>query len=228
MVDQSPTQLTVKISVLALATAITTSTKSKENSYTKPEIDKCYRCGEPRHRSNECPKRKEVVANYGDEDEVVIIEDASDSDFLEEHGDPVACVVQKLLCNQKIPGITQRHQIFYSKCSVKDEVCNLIVDNVSCENIVSRTLVVHWKLETITSPSLHHWVDQERPCIKVKDLCHVPISIGEFYQDSVACDVVDMDKCHILLGRHDNMMLTRHTKIKRTFIYLLGKARELL
>ena len=29
----------------------------------------------------------------------------------------------------------------------------------------------------------------------------MPISIDKFYQDSVTCDVVDMDACHILLGR---------------------------
>ena len=33
------------------------------------------------------------------------------------------------------------------------------------------------------------------------NLCHVPISIGKFYQDSVICDVVVMDTCHILLER---------------------------
>ena len=33
------------------------------------------------------------------------------------------------------------------------------------------------------------------------DLCYVPISIGEFFQDFIACDVVNMDKCHILLGK---------------------------
>jgi len=37
--------------------------------------------------------------------------------------------------------------------------------------------------------------------IKIIDLCHSPILIGIFYQDIVACDVVDMDVCHVLLGR---------------------------
>ena len=84
------------------APAITTiaAAKSKENSYTKPWIDKCYRYGELVHRSSECPKRKQVnIVDYGDEDEGVIIKDIRDSDFVEEHGDPIACVVQKLLCN---------------------------------------------------------------------------------------------------------------------------------
>ena len=33
------------------------------------------------------------------------------------------------------------------------------------------------------------------------DLCYIPISTEKFYQNSVACDVIDMNKCHILLGR---------------------------
>jgi len=67
---------------------------------------------------------------------------------------------------------------------------------------VSRALIDHLKLET--KPHHHSysigWIKKD-PSIKVTDLCHVPISIDEFYRDSIACDVVDMDKCHILLGR---------------------------
>jgi len=38
---------------------------------------------------------------------------------------------------------------------------------------------------------------KKSPCIKVTNLCHVPISIGKFYQDFTTCDIVDMDACHI-------------------------------
>ncbi|XP_045791182.1 uncharacterized protein LOC123885887 [Trifolium pratense] len=31
--------------------------------------------------------------------------------------------------------------------------------------------------------------------------CRVPISIGKHYREEVLCDVLDMDVCHILLGR---------------------------
>jgi len=86
------------------------------------------------------------MADY--EDEVQIETETEDSNFTEECGDPVTCVVQKLLYNQKIPDTTQRRQIFYSRCSVKDKVCNPIIDNESCENIVSRALVDHLKLES--------------------------------------------------------------------------------
>jgi len=39
------------------ATTFAPTTKGKENPYAKPRIDKCYRCGEPGHMSNECSKR---------------------------------------------------------------------------------------------------------------------------------------------------------------------------
>ena len=75
-------------------------------------------------------------------------------------------------------------------------MCSLIIDNGSCENIVSTALVDYLKLETESYPG---WI-KKGPCIKVMNLFQAPISIGKFYQDSVTCDV-DMDACHALLGR---------------------------
>jgi len=47
--------------------------KSKDNSYTKPGVGKCYRRDEPEHKSNECQKRKTVnIADYEEEDDVLI------------------------------------------------------------------------------------------------------------------------------------------------------------
>jgi len=67
--------------------------KGKENLYTKPEIGKCYRCGEPDHRSNECPKKRQVkMADYEGEN-VQIETDPEDSNFVKEHEDPVVCIV---------------------------------------------------------------------------------------------------------------------------------------
>jgi len=87
------------------------------------------------------------MVDYED-DEGVMIHDASDSDFTKEYGDPVACVVQ----NQKAPNTVQRHEIFYLRYSVKNKVCNLIIDNRSCENIIYWALVDYLKLEMEPHP----------------------------------------------------------------------------
>jgi len=61
----------------------TLTTKDKEKAYAKPWVGKYYRCGKPRHRSNECPKRRSVnMAGYKDEDEVQIETELEDSDFI--------------------------------------------------------------------------------------------------------------------------------------------------
>ena len=80
------------------------------------------------------------MEDYRD-DKGVVIKKASDSDFAEEYGDLIACGVQRLLCNKKFPDTTQQYQIFYSRYSVKNKVCNLIIDNESCKNIISSVLV---------------------------------------------------------------------------------------
>jgi len=141
------------------------------------------------------------MADYGDDEEGVMIKEVSDSDFVENHGDPVVCIIQRLLCNQETYDTMHRHQILYSRCSVKSKVCNLVIDNKSCENIVFKALVDYLKVETEPHrhPCIIGWI-KKGPSIQVINLYHVLILIGKFYQDFVACDV-DMDKCYILLGR---------------------------
>jgi len=88
------------------------------------------------------------MVDYEKEDDVLIKTELEDSNFIEEHGNLVACVIQKVPCSQKIPDTMQRHQIFYSRCSIKDKIYNFIIDNESWENMVCRALVDHLKLET--------------------------------------------------------------------------------
>jgi len=91
-------------------TAAAPTTKGKDNSYAKPGVGKCYRCGEYGHMSIECPKRRPInMTDYKDEDEVLIKTEPKDSDFVKGEGEVTTCVIQRLLCNQKNPNITQMH-----------------------------------------------------------------------------------------------------------------------
>ena len=44
-------------------------------------------------------------------------------------------------------------------------------------------------------------MDQERWRCQINEICSAPSSIGETYKDQIVCDVLNMDVCHILLGR---------------------------
>ena len=117
-----------------------------------------------------------------DEEQEIEIEELNNSNFVGEHEECTTCFVQRLLCNQKALDNTQQHQIFYVRCSVKSKVCDLIIDNESYENIVSRALVDYLKLETKPHPHLYTiGLIKNGSSIKVTDLCHVSISIGKFY-----------------------------------------------
>ena len=80
----------------------------------------------------------------------------------------------------------------------------ILHDVFSVDEVPNKDLKIERLLEVrdgIIPSLLHYWANKKGPSIKVTNLCHVSISIGKFYQDFVACDVVDMDACHILLGR---------------------------
>ena len=98
--------------------------------------------------------------------------------------------------------------------------CNLIIDNGSYD--ISRAHVYHLKVVPHYHPYNIGWIKKGLG-IKVIDLCHVPIFIGKFCQNFIADDVVDIDKCHILLGGCGNMMLTLLTKVKIIYIHLEGQ-----
>ena len=85
------------------------------------------------------------MAGYEEVNNVLIETEPEDSHFVEEHGDHVACVIQKVHYTQKIPDTTQKHQIFYSRCSVKDYI--------TYGSLEARDKAI--------SSSLQHWVDQE-------------------------------------------------------------------
>ncbi|XP_020694313.1 uncharacterized protein LOC110108140 [Dendrobium catenatum] len=128
-----------------------------------------------------------------------------DEDYEEvagDEGEPVVCVLQKLLLAPNQNTKTQRNAIFKSKCTIKEKVCDLLIDNGCTENIVSKALVNALQLKTTKNPNPYRisWVKKVID-IQVSEMYRVNFSIGKHYNSEVLCDVLDMDVCHLILGR---------------------------
>ncbi|GJV57599.1 putative nucleotidyltransferase, ribonuclease H [Tanacetum coccineum] len=121
---------------------------------------------------------------------------------LDGEAEQVTFVVQRTLCSPKVSNSSQRNKIFQTKCLVKEKICSIIIDGGSCENLVSKALVKAFKLPTEPHPSPYQigWI-KKGPTLKVTEICKVPLAIGKHYNELVTCDVVDMEACHVLLGR---------------------------
>nr|GLL25427.1 uncharacterized protein LOC109163967 [Ipomoea trifida] len=164
---------------------------------------KCFKCGEPGHRSNECRARRSVNLVAENTDDLTESEEWNENvEIAEEDGEHVSFVIKRILYTTEEKGPAQRNNIFGAYCSILGKVCKLIVDNGSCDNIVSRSLVRNLNLPTEPHPKPYKlgWI-KEGPSVSVTEICHVPISIGKSYEDTIVCEVMDMDTCHILLGR---------------------------
>ena len=181
------------------------------NPYAKPTGLKCYRCRLPGHRSNECGNRKMVglieEEESGDEGEYDRTEFAK-----EDSEEKINIVLQRVLFS---PKEGQRKNLFRTYCSVNRKACNLIVDNGSCENLVSQKLVDHLGLPTQPHDTPYSLgCVKKGPQVRATQVCKVPLSTGKHYKEEVLCDVLEMDACHFLLGRpwqYDNDATCRGT-----------------
>lgn len=95
----------------------------------------------------------------------------------------------------------QRENLFQTKCRVQGELCDLIIDGGSESNCVSQILVQKLQLKTKPHPHPYklRWLDEKASGIVSKQYL-VNITLGT-YTDQVLCDVLNMDACHLLLGR---------------------------
>ena len=78
----------------------------------------------------------------------------------------------------------------------------MIIDSGSVENIALKSLVTKLGLKTEKHPSPYKigWIKKGTETL-VTQQCHVTFSMGKCYVDEVVCDVVEMDVCHLILGK---------------------------
>nr|GEX48000.1 hypothetical protein [Tanacetum cinerariifolium] len=193
----------------------TTSTKTT-NPYARPVMGKCFKCGVPGHnRSNDCRDNGGKVnltlrddefgnggeTNTSDEDVDAEICHPEGGDYPSTEYSTHSFVIQRILLASKVTDSSQRHNLFKTRCIIFQKVFNVIIDNGSTENIVSRDIVQRLRLpmEKHPNPYKVDWI-KSVGYIKVTERCKIPFMIGK-YKDEIIFNIADMDACHILLGR---------------------------
>ncbi|GJY25285.1 transposon ty3-I gag-pol polyprotein [Tanacetum coccineum] len=141
--------------------------------------------------------RNNKVANvFQEEDELEYAEP------LDGEAKQVTYVIQRTFCSPKVNGSSQRNKIFQTKCLVKEKICYMIIDGGSCENLVSKALVKAFKLPTEPHPSPYQIGRIKKGMeLKLTEICKVTFAMRKHNNELVACDVVDMETYHVLLGR---------------------------
>jgi hypothetical protein len=146
------------------------------------------------------PEPKEE-SEHGDDDTPEYEEDElADAD----EGIPLSrsLVIQRLLLTSRQEDQSQWHKIFRTRCTVNQRVCDVIIDSGSGENVVSKEMVLKLGLKTKKHPASYKigWIKRGTETL-VTERSRFTFSIGKHYSDSILCDVVEMDACHLILGR---------------------------
>lgn len=174
---------------------------------------RCFNCGEVGHRRSSCHKLRSIRALLAENTGVgeykgtpMFGVDLSEA-LPEEHvlEDKGACLVSRRSClapKDANVNEVQRNHIFESTCTIGRKVCHFIVDSGSCENVIAVNAVAKLNLATEPHPSPYAlmWI-QSGSSVTVDRRVMINFSIGAKYRDSMWCDVVPMDACHLLLGR---------------------------
>nr|KYP35535.1 hypothetical protein KK1_043425 [Cajanus cajan] len=160
------------------------------------EDPQCFKCLGMGHYAYECPTKKtnllkdngeytsQSKASGGEEEE-------SDEEVVAKEGE--LYMIRRLL--------SQRENIFHTRCLINGKVCLVIIDGGSCTNVVSSRLVSKLNMDTKPHPRPYRlqWLSEGEE-VQLRQQVEVSLAIRK-YQDKVLCDVVPMEASHILLGR---------------------------
>lgn len=110
----------------------------------------------------------------------------------------------------------QRKAIFCTTCKVGDTMCSLIVDDGSCQNVISTEVVQNLGPLTVPLESRYRlkWLDKGSE-LWVRKKVLLAFEIGE-YKDTNECDV-PMQACHVLLGKHWQFDRNEHNGRANTY-----------
>lgn len=89
----------------------------------------------------------------------------------------------------------QRRSTFQTACTIKGEVCKLIIDGGSASNMISKEVVESLSLSTWEHPKPYYmkWINDVGK-VKLTHRVMVPFFV-DGYVDKVECDVITLHVC---------------------------------
>ncbi|XP_024007306.1 uncharacterized protein LOC112083509 [Eutrema salsugineum] len=158
------------------------------------------------HYARDCPNQRVMIitpsGGYESQDEPEEEPENPEEDVEYPDTGEYLLVTRRVLSVQVQPeDRIQRENLFHTRCTINNKLCNLVIDGGSCTNVASKFMVDILGLEKIKHPRPYklQWLDDATE-LKVTEQVTVPFSMGK-YKDEVLCDVVPMQAGHLLLGR---------------------------
>ncbi|XP_031259943.1 uncharacterized protein LOC116118114 [Pistacia vera] len=167
----------------------------------------CYGARKPGHTSFACPQRRVNLAEFEEELELepVFYEYDEEIEEIDVHVAQGESLVVRKVMTTTIKAEEEdwrRHNIFRTCVVCGGNVCDLVIDGGSIENIISKEVVDKLNLPIITHPHPYKvgWLKKGHK-ILITSQCLVKFIMGGNLEDEALCDIVPMDVVHILVGR---------------------------
>nr|GEU63382.1 hypothetical protein [Tanacetum cinerariifolium] len=124
---------------------------------------------------------------------------------------------------------SQEHSLFRTRCAIHQKIFDVVIDDDSPENFVSQDVVQHLKMPIETIPETYtiRWENSSSK-IMVSEVYKIPFSIGE-YKDELMFNIVEMDACHIILGKpwvHD--LKATYNDTKNTYMFRFNGVKKII
>ncbi|XP_057520819.1 uncharacterized protein LOC130801075 [Amaranthus tricolor] len=213
-------------------TQVSTQKTSTVRVVTPSKDIVCFKCNGRGHYKKDCPNARAFTMREWEE----IRQDTRPKKILVSRSGQEEEIYPPSLSDEDDTYI-EREQRFEGDSEEEEEeeleqgkVCDLIIDGGSESNCVSKQLVSELSLETRPHPHPYKikWLDNKASG-SVNRQCLISLTLGTYTND-VLCDVLEIDACHLLLGRpwqYDRR--TKHDGYTNTYtLRHNGKKKELV